>query len=228
MEFLDLTLELFRNADQFIIHIASQYGIWIYIVLFSIFFAETGIVICAFLPGDSLLFVAGAAAATGVMHPVILIAVITLGAIIGNTTNYYIGKWLGNKIYDGSFSWIDQDALNKTHAFYAKHGGKTIILARFVPIVRSFAPLVAGAARMDALRFELYSGFGRFALGCIHCGCRLSFRQHSLYQRESLTDPYRRYSCGTRTIYHCHDRPILQEMETKENFLRSHYKKAGI
>jgi len=160
MEFLDLTLELFRNADQFIIHIASQYGIWIYIVLFSIFFAETGIVICAFLPGDSLLFVAGAAAATGVMNPVILIAVITLGAIIGNTTNYYIGKWLGNKIYDGSFSWIDQDALNRTHAFYEKHGGKTIILARFVPIVRSFAPLVAGAARMDALRFELYSGFG--------------------------------------------------------------------
>ncbi len=160
MQFLQLTIELFRDADQFILHAAESYGIWIYFILFAIFFSETGIVICAFLPGDSLLFISGAAAATGVLNPLALILIITFGAIIGNTTNYYIGRWLGNKIYDGSITWIDQKALQRTHDFYEKHGGKTIVLARFIPIVRSFAPLVAGAARMDALKFELYSGFG--------------------------------------------------------------------
>lgn len=162
MDILSLALELFRNADSFIFHIAEQYGALIYFVLFAIFFAETGIVICAFLPGDSLLFISGAAAATGIMDPFLLIGLITLGAIVGNTTNYYVGKWFGKKIYDGSIGWIDQNALAKTHDFYQKHGGKTIVLARFVPIVRSFAPLVAGAANMNALRFELYSGFGAF------------------------------------------------------------------
>lgn len=160
MEFLNLAIELFRNADQFILHVAETYGIWIYVILFLIFFAETGIVICAFLPGDSLLFISGAAAATGVLNPIALILIITVGAIVGNTTNFYIGSWLGKKIYDGSIGWIDQSALQKTHMFYEKHGGKTIVLARFVPIVRSFAPLVAGAAQMKALKFELYSGFG--------------------------------------------------------------------
>lgn len=162
MDILSLALELFRNADSFIFHIAEQYGALIYFVLFAIFFAETGIVICAFLPGDSLLFISGAAAATGIMDPFLLIGLITLGAIVGNTTNYYVGKWLGKKIYDSSIGWIDQNALAKTHDFYQKHGGKTIVLARFIPIVRSFAPLVAGAANMNAMRFELYSGFGAF------------------------------------------------------------------
>lgn len=160
MDFLTLTLELFRNADHFIMYIAQTYGWWVYLVLFMIFYSETGIVICAFLPGDSLLFIAGAAAAAGALNPWLLILIISLGAILGNTTNFYIGNWLGNKIYDGSISWIDQDALRKTHDFYEKHGGKTIVLARFVPIVRSFAPLVAGAAKMNPLRFELYSGGG--------------------------------------------------------------------
>ena len=151
MDFLTLTLELFRNADHFIMYIAQTYGWWVYLVLFMIFYSETGIVICAFLPGDSLLFIAGAAAAAGALNPWLLIVIISLGAILGNTTNFYIGNWLGNKIYDGSISWIDQDALRKTHDFYEKHGGKTIVLARFVPIVRSFAPLVAGAAKMLSL-----------------------------------------------------------------------------
>lgn len=160
MDFFQLALELFRNADHFIMYIATTYGWWVYFVLFLIFFSETGIVICAFLPGDSLLFICGAAAAAGALNPITLIIVITVGAIVGNTTNYYIGNWLGNKIYDGSLSWIDQSALQRTHDFYEKHGGKTIVLARFIPIVRSFAPLVAGAAKMNALRFELYSGGG--------------------------------------------------------------------
>ena len=157
-----LFLDLFTNADRFLTTIATEYGILIYIVMFLIFFMETGIVIMAFLPGDSLLFVAGAVTATGAIDPWILTAVVALGAITGNTTNYYLGSWLGHKIYDGSISWIDQEALNKTHNFYVKHGGKTIFLARFVPVVRSFAPLIAGAASMRVSRFELYSISGAF------------------------------------------------------------------
>ena len=157
-----LFLDLFTNVDRFLITIASDYGLLIYFVMFMIFFLETGIVVMAFLPGDSLLFVAGAVTATGAIDPWWLTAVVTLGAILGNTSNFYIGSWLGHKIYDGSISWIDQEALNKTHQFYLMHGGKTVFLARFVPIVRTFAPLIAGAASMPVLRFEFYSITGAF------------------------------------------------------------------
>ena len=160
MDFLTLTLELFRNADHFIMYIAQTYGWWVYLVLFMIFYSETGIVICAFLPGDSLLFIAGAAAAAGALNPWLLIVIISLGAILGNTTNFYIGNWLGNKIYDGSIKWIDQQQMAKTQAFFAKHGKLTIVLARFVPIIRSFAPLVAGAAKMNRLNFEVSGTVG--------------------------------------------------------------------
>ena len=157
-----LFLDLFTNVDRFLITIASDYGLLIYFVMFMIFFLETGIVVMAFLPGDSLLFVAGAVTATGAIDPWWLTAVVTLGAILGNTSNFYIGSWLGHKIYDGSIGWIDQEALNKTHQFYLMHGGKTVFLARFVPIVRTFAPLIAGAASMPVLRFEFYSITGAF------------------------------------------------------------------
>lgn len=157
MDFLQLVMELFTNADRFLINIAQNYGVLIYLTLFAIFFSETGLVVMAFLPGDSLLFVAGAVAATGAMNPLVLMLVVILGAVLGNTLNFYIGRWLGRKIYDGSIPWIDQTALQKTHDFYERHGGKTIVLARFIPIVRSFAPLVAGAAGMPVRSFELYS-----------------------------------------------------------------------
>lgn len=157
MDFLQLVMELFTNADRFLINIAQNYGVLIYLTLFAIFFSETGLVVMAFLPGDSLLFVAGAVAATGAMNPLVLMLVVILGAVLGNTLNFYIGRWLGRKIYDGSIPWIDQTALQKTHDFYQRHGGKTIVLARFIPIVRSFAPLVAGAAGMPVRSFELYS-----------------------------------------------------------------------
>ncbi len=157
MEFLQMVMDLFVNADRFLINVATNYGVLIYLTLFAIFFSETGLVVMAFLPGDSLLFVAGAVAATGAMDVGILMAVVIVGAALGNTLNFYIGRWLGRKIYDGSISWIDQAALKKTHDFYERHGGKTIVLARFIPIVRSFAPLVAGAAGMEMRRFQLYS-----------------------------------------------------------------------
>lgn len=157
---MDLIFELFTNADHFLITLATDYGWLVYVAMFLIFFCETGIVVLAFLPGDSLLFVSGTVAAAGTMSPWGLMLAVILGACLGNTLGFHTGRWLGNKIYDGSVSWINAEKLAKTQIFYEKHGGKTIVLARFVPIVRAFAPLVAGAARMSVARFELYSALG--------------------------------------------------------------------
>jgi membrane-associated protein len=158
-------VELFNAMDKFLIGIVERNVIMFYVVLFAIFFSETGLVFMTFLPGDSLLFVAGAvsalpqAQAQG-LNVYLLMLIIAIGAVLGNTLNYQIGKWLGNKVYDGSIRWIDKTALDKTHAFYAKHGGKTVMIARFVPIVRSFAPLVAGASGMDYRKFQTYNVLG--------------------------------------------------------------------
>ncbi len=119
----------------------------------------------AFLPGDSLLFVSGAVAASPFaqakgLNVHLLAFLITLAAVLGNTLNYHIGKWLGKKIYDGTIRWIDQAALQKTHDFFERHGGKTVTIARFVPIVRTFAPLVAGASGMEAHRFQMFNVVG--------------------------------------------------------------------
>ena len=149
MDFLSLVTELFTNADHFLVTLATEYGWLVYAAMFLIFFLETGIVVMAFLPGDSLLFVAGTVAAAGTMSPWGLMLAVILGACLGNTLGFHTGRWLGNRIYDGSIRWIDAKKLQKTQVFYEKHGGKTIILARFVPIVRAFAPLVAGAAKMS-------------------------------------------------------------------------------
>jgi membrane-associated protein len=158
-------LDLFRAADRFLIAIVEQNVILLYAILFLIFFSETGLVVMAFLPGDSLLFVAGAVSASPVaqskgLNVHVLVVLITLGAVLGNTLNYYIGRWLGKKVYDGTISWINQDALRKTHDFYERHGGKTVTIARFVPIVRTFAPLVAGSAGMEMHRFQYFNVVG--------------------------------------------------------------------
>lgn len=160
MDIFGLLLELFTNADHFLVHLATEYGTLIYVAMFIIFFLETGCVVMSFLPGDSLLFVAGTVAASGTASPWLIMTAVAIGAILGNSVGYATGKWLGNRIYDGGIRWIDGTKLQQAHSFYLSHGGKTILLARFVPIVRAFAPLVAGAARMDGLRFELFSGIG--------------------------------------------------------------------
>jgi len=158
-------VDLFDAMDTFLIGIVERNVVMFYVVLFSIFFAETGLVFMTFLPGDSLLFVAGAvsalpqAQAQG-LNVYLLMLIITIGAILGNTLNYAIGSWLGHKVYDGSIKWIDKAALDKTHRFYEKYGGITVMLSRFVPIVRSFAPLVAGASGMDYKKFQLYNVLG--------------------------------------------------------------------
>ena len=153
-------LDLFGALDRFLLAVAHEHGAVAYGLLFLIVFAETGLVFMAFLPGDSLLFVAGAIAAGGALHVVPLAGTIVLGASLGNALNFAIGKWLGSKIYDGSIRWIDRRSLDRTHAFFEKHGGKTLIAARFVPVVRSFAPLVAGASAMSRQRFQAYSVTG--------------------------------------------------------------------
>ncbi len=153
--------DLFTAMDRFLLAIVDRNVLLVYVILFAIFFSETGLVIMTFLPGDSLLFVAGAVAAQEAgLHAGVLIVVITLGAVLGNTLNYHIGAWLGKKIYDGTLKWIDPVALRRTHDFYERHGGKTIVIARFVPIVRSFAPLVAGASGMEIRKFQLFNVAG--------------------------------------------------------------------
>ena len=153
--------DLFTAMDRFLLAIVDRNVLLVYVVLFAIFFSETGLVFMTFLPGDSLLFVAGAVAAQEAgLHVGVLMAVITVGAILGNTLNYYIGAWLGKKVYDGTLKWIDPVALKKTHDFYERFGGITVMIARFVPLVRSFAPLVAGASAMDFRKFQFYNVLG--------------------------------------------------------------------
>jgi membrane-associated protein len=158
-------LDLFNAMDRFLVAIVEQNVVLVYVTLSAIFFAETGLVVMAFLPGDSLLFVAGAVSALPQaqmrgLNVHLLIVMITVAAVLGNTLNYAIGAWLGKKVYDGTIGWIDQTALRKTHDFYERHGGKTVMVARFVPVVRSFAPLVAGASGMDFRRFQMFNVLG--------------------------------------------------------------------
>lgn len=153
-------LDLFSALDRFLLAVAHAHGGLAYGLLALIIFAETGLVFMAFLPGDMLLFVAGAIAASGALDVVPLGLTIAIAAIAGNALNFAIGVWLGQKIYDGSIAWINKAALDRTHGFFERHGGKTLIAARFVPVMRSFAALVAGASGMHPRRFHTYSGVG--------------------------------------------------------------------
>jgi membrane-associated protein len=163
--------ELIKGIIDFILHIdthlgeiIADYGVWTYSILFLIIFAETGFVFTPFLPGDSLLFAAGAFAALGSFNLPILLLVLTVAAILGDTANYWIGHFFGQKIVDNkNIKFINQDHIDQTQKFYAKHGGKTIILARFVPIVRTFAPFVAGIGKMHYGQFISYNVIGGIA-----------------------------------------------------------------
>jgi membrane-associated protein len=134
--------------------------VWTNLILFLIVFAETGLVITPFLPGDSLLFAAGTFAALGSLDPGLLILLLTAAAILGDTVNYWVGAYIGPRAFTGDIRWLKREYLERTHAFYEKHGGKTIILARFIPIIRTFAPFVAGVGAMTYSRFLLYNVVG--------------------------------------------------------------------
>lgn len=154
-------IDFVLHIDQHLIELTQTYGLWIYAILFLIVFCETGLVVTPFLPGDSLLFAAGAVAALGGMNVHIAAALLLAAAVIGDAVNFAIGKYFGEKLFAKPDSRVfKREYLDKTHAFYEKYGGKTIILARFVPIVRTFAPFVAGMGNMHYGRFIRYNIIG--------------------------------------------------------------------
>ena len=151
------------HVDDHLLEFITNYGVWIYAILFLIIFVETGLVVMPFLPGDSLLFAAGAlAASTGVMDPWILIPLLFVAAVLGDTLNYHIGKYIGPRVFEIESRFINKQHLMNTQKFFEKHGGKTIIFARFVPFARTFAPFVAGASSMNYKYFLSYNVIGGF------------------------------------------------------------------
>lgn len=154
-------LDLILHLDVYLDMLVTNYGTWVYAILFLVIFCETGLVVTPFLPGDSLLFIAGAVAAGGAMDPLLLAGLLMLAAILGDSTNYLIGRTAGEKLFSNPNSKIfRRDYLQQTHDFYDKHGGKTVTLARFLPIIRTFAPFVAGVGKMNYLRFFGFSVLG--------------------------------------------------------------------
>ncbi len=161
MDFVYTLIDFILHLDKHLAEIIRDYGAWTYAILFAIVFLETGLVVTPILPGDSLLFAAGSFAALGALEPWTLFVLLTVAAILGDTVNYAIGHYLGPKVFHFPRSrFFNPDHLKKTHEFYEKYGGKTIIIARFVPIVRTFAPFVAGIGSMSYARFITYNVVG--------------------------------------------------------------------
>ena len=160
MEFVRSFIDFFLHLDQHLSQIISQYGVWTHLILFLIVFCETGLVITPFLPGDSLLFAAGTFAALGALDLWLVIILLLVAAIIGDTVNYWVGAYIGPRAFRGDIRFLRKEYLDRTHAFYEKHGGKTIILARFIPIIRTFAPFVAGVGAMSYPKFITYNIVG--------------------------------------------------------------------
>jgi membrane-associated protein len=160
LELISGFIDIILHLDSHLLALTQEYGVWIYAILFLIIFCETGLVIAPFLPGDSLLFVAGALCGMGAMQLEILIPLLILAAFFGDNTNYWIGRLLGLRLLKRSDRLIKREHLDKTHIFYEKHGGKMIIFARFLPIIRTFAPFVAGIGLMRYRLFVLFSALG--------------------------------------------------------------------
>jgi len=163
-------VEIFQQLFDFIIHvdeylaeIIARYGVWTLAILFAVIFMETGFVVTPFLPGDSLIFAAGTFAARGALNPWALFVCLSIAAILGDTVNYWIGHRVGAKAYTGEVRWIKKEHMERTHGFFEKHGGRTIFLARFVPIVRTFTPFVAGVSRMPYGFFIRWNVIGAIA-----------------------------------------------------------------
>lgn len=163
MELLSYLIDLFLHLDEHLSVVIQNYGTWTYLLLFFIIFLETGVVVTPFLPGDSLLFAAGAFAGMGALNAALLFVLLGLSAILGDTANYWIGHYIGPRAFSGEIRFLKKEYLDRTHAFYERHGGKTIILARFVPIIRTFAPFVAGIGAMTYGKFIAYNVIGGLA-----------------------------------------------------------------
>ena len=162
MDFLLSLIDIFLHLDQHIHNIIQNYGGWTYGILFLVIFMETGFVVTPFLPGDSLLFAAGTFAALGSFNVFFLYGLLFTAAVLGDTVNYWIGHTIGSRVFERDYRFLNRSHLQKTQEFYEKHGGKAIILARFVPIIRTFAPFIAGVGTMNYRRFVFYNVFGAF------------------------------------------------------------------
>jgi len=161
MELITTFIDIFVHLDRHLGAVIQTYGTWTYLILFLIIFCETGLVVTPILPGDSLLFAAGAFAAIGALDAIVLFVLLTIAAIAGDTVNYWAGSYAGPKIFHKEqVRFLNREYLERTHQFYEKHGGKTIIIARFMPIIRTFAPFVAGIGRMTYLHFISYNVVG--------------------------------------------------------------------
>jgi len=160
MEVINFLIDFILHMDVHLNEIISNYGTWTYGILAGVVFMETGFVVTPFLPGDSLLFAAGTFAALGSLNPFLLFGLLSTAAILGDTVNYHIGQYIGERAFSGEIKFLKQEYLEKTQEFYDKHGGKAIILARFVPIIRTFAPFVAGVGTMKYRKFISYNVIG--------------------------------------------------------------------
>jgi len=184
MDQISEIINIFLHIDDYLSVIIKNYGAWTYALLFLIIFMETGLVVTPFLPGDSLLFAAGTFAGMGALNIGLLIIILIAAAILGDTVNYWIGHFIGPRAFSGNSRFLKKEYLDRTHDFFEKHGGKTIILARFIPIIRTFAPFVAGVGAMSYGRFLLYNIVGGivwvtlFTLGGYYFG-RLPFVQEN-------------------------------------------------
>jgi len=160
MDLLHRIVDLFLHLDQHLGQLISEYGTWTHLILFLVVFCETGLVVTPFLPGDSLLFAAGTFAALGALDLSLIVVLLIVAAIAGDTLNYWVGSYIGPRAFRGDIQFLRKEYLDRTHAFYEKHGGKTIILARFIPIIRTFAPFVAGVGAMSYPKFLTYNVVG--------------------------------------------------------------------
>jgi membrane-associated protein len=165
MELITWFIDFILHLDRHLTELIAAYDVWVYAILFLIIFCETGLVVTPFLPGDSLLFALGALAAvdqTGTLNVGLLWLMLMVAAILGNETNFRIGRAIGPRAFSGQFRWLKKEYLERTQAFYDTHGGKTIVLSRFIPIIRTFAPFVAGVGCMKRTRFAAYNFGGGF------------------------------------------------------------------
>jgi len=160
MDLILAAIDFFLNLDIHLSEIISTYGTWTYLILFLIIFAETGFVVTPFLPGDSLIFAAATFAGLGLLNPVLLFILLAVAAILGDSINYAIGHAIGPRVFREDMRFLKREYLDRTHAFFEKYGGKTIVLARFMPIIRTFAPFVAGVGAMTYGKFLLYNIIG--------------------------------------------------------------------